>query len=123
MTLDLLIVFSAGPLFILTILNYAFCAYVATHKLEEMESHFEHSIFVSRYHSNSYRSIIRRVGCLGTVWAVLVFKHLRNLDPGSIEGVNHFPKHLRAWVIIPGHINAFCTIWLVAIGAWSRFIL
>jgi hypothetical protein len=120
MTLSQIVILSGVPLFILALANYAVCIYVSTHKLKEMDSYVIDSNFVSSPHDDSYRSIIHRVGSLGTIWGLLVFKQRRKPDPGAAEGIKRFPKHLRPWVVIPGNINAACIIWLAALGIWSK---
>ncbi|MDZ3829241.1 MULTISPECIES: hypothetical protein [Pseudomonas] len=118
MSLDQFVGLSGIPLFVLFFLNYCFSAYVATHKLEEIQSHLSNSRFVASHRGDKSTPIVFKVGSLEVVYALLVLKVLRNLDPESIEEVNNFPKQLRPWVIIPGHINTVCVLWFSAILVW-----
>jgi hypothetical protein len=118
MTLDQIIGLSGAPLFVLFFLNYLFSAYVATHKLEEIQRHLTNSRFVASHRGDKSTAIIFKVGNLEIAYALLTFKFFRNMDPGSIDEVENFPKTLRPWVVIPGHINAFCTLWFFLILVW-----
>lgn len=118
MSLDQFIGLSGIPLFVLFFLNYCFSAYVATYKLEEIQSHFSNSRFVASHRGQKNTPMVFQVGNLEVVYALLVLKFFRNMDPESIEEVINFPKKLRPWVIIPGHINAVCLLWFFAILVW-----
>ncbi|POA30322.1 hypothetical protein C1884_13060 [Pseudomonas sp. GW460-R15] len=118
MTLDQIIGLSGIPLFTLFFLNYAFMVYVATYKLKEMQSHFKHSRFVASHRGDASTPLILRTGNLVLIWSLLVFKFFRKMDPNSIEEVKHFPRNLRPWVMIPGHINACCIVWGFGVLVW-----
>ncbi|MFJ2714262.1 hypothetical protein ACIOZM_25855 [Pseudomonas sp. NPDC087346] len=118
MTLDQLIGLSGVPLFVLFFLNYAFSAYIATHKLEEIQSHLSNSRFIASYRGDNSSPIIFKVRNLGVAYSLLAFKFIRNMDPGVTDEVEKFPRELRRWIIIPGHINLFCILWFASILAW-----
>ncbi|WP_426234468.1 hypothetical protein [Pseudomonas sp. TWP3-2] len=118
MSFDQFVGLSGILLFTLFILNYGFSAYVATRKLEEIQSHLSESRLVAAHRGDKSTPVIFKVGNLEVVYALLVLKFVRNMDPGSIGQINNFPKKLRPWVIIPGHINTFCLLWFLAIFIW-----
>ncbi|AWM91526.1 hypothetical protein DJ564_12175 [Pseudomonas sp. 31-12] len=118
MTFDQLIGLSGVPLFVLFFVNYLFSAYVATHKLEEIQSHFTNSRFVASHRGDKNTAIIFKVGNLEIIYALLTLKFFRNMDPDSIDEVEIFPKTLRPWVVIPGHINTICALWFFLILVW-----
>ncbi|MFJ2536766.1 hypothetical protein [Pseudomonas sp. NPDC087614] len=121
MNIDQIIGLSGIPLFVLFILNYCFSAYVAIHKLVEIQSYLSNSRFVASYKGDKRTPIIFKVGSLEIVYALLVIEFFRNMDPGAIDEINNFPKRLRPWVVIPGHINVVCVLWGGIILVWINF--
>lgn len=121
MNFDQFIGLSGIPLFVLFILNYCFSVYVATHKLVEIQSHLSNSRFVASYKGDKNTPVIFKVGNLEVVYGLLVIGFFRNMDPGSIDEINNFPKKLRPWVVVPGHINVFCVLWGGVILVWINF--
>ncbi|MHC8394158.1 hypothetical protein ACYZT8_10935 [Pseudomonas sp. LB3P93] len=118
MSIDQIIGLSGIPLFALFFMNSAFMAYVVTYKFNEIQNHFTNSRLVNSHLSDASTPIILRTGSLVLIWSLLMFKFFRKMDPESIEEVRLFPRHLRPWVIVPGHINAFCLIWGAGILIW-----
>ncbi|MGL6245825.1 hypothetical protein [Pseudomonas sp.] len=118
MSLDQVIGLSGIPLFTLFIMNCAFMAYVVTYKFKEIQNHFANSRLVNSHRSDTSTPIIFRAGSLVLIWSLLMFKFFREMDPDAIEEVKLFPGHLRPWVIVPGHINAFCLVWGGGILIW-----
>ncbi|WP_445177796.1 hypothetical protein [Pseudomonas sp. McL0111] len=118
MTFDQLIALSGVPLFVLFFLNYAFSVYIATHKLEEIQSHLASSRLVASHRGDNNTPIIFKVRNLEVAYALLTFRFVRNMDPSAINEVENFPRTLRPWVVIPGHINAICIVWGFVILVW-----
>lgn len=118
MELNQIVDLSGLLLFALFFLNNAFMVYIATYKLKEIQSHYQKSRLVASHRGDTSTPIILRTGNPVLIWSLLVFKFFRKMDPYSIEEVKRFPRSLRPWVIIPGHINACCIAWGVGVLVW-----
>ncbi|MGB6212846.1 MULTISPECIES: hypothetical protein [Pseudomonas] len=103
------------------LVNTAVSVYAAYVKAEECQAHFVKSNLVKQYRFEPFDSFLSRLGSMGMVYSLLVFKYQRRLDPVAIEEVSTFPAHLRPWIVIPGHINLFCVAWMFAMCGWAKY--
>lgn len=103
------------------LINTAVSVYVAYFKAEECQAHFVRSNLVGHQRFSPTDSFMSRLGSMGMIYSLLVFKYQRRLDPASVEEVKTFPAYLRPWIVVPGHINLFCVIWMITMYGWAKY--